>query len=160
LLSYTRILCMVAVVLFFSPITGGSRQDDLPVCSSLPEHGQENQVALAVAPVGDNPGVVCVRVDNGRPESIYYDWAALRLERRWVRLMWSSILRPKDLFPGRQASETQPVLRYIKEKSFRDFFLPSQYNPAPPGIYRVRFRYRLTEQGEEQTLYSETVTIQ
>ncbi|NOT57046.1 MAG: hypothetical protein HOP18_20795 [Deltaproteobacteria bacterium] len=36
-----------------------------------------------------------------------------------------------------------------------DFYRPLPYEPAPPGTYRVRFRYRLTSEGEEQMVYSE-----
>jgi len=160
LLGCTRILCVVAVALFLTPLTSSSRQYDVPVCSSLPDHGPENQVTLSVAPVVDDTGVVCVRVYNGRQDWIFYDWSSLRLERRWFGLVWSSILHPKDLFPDRQGYHVQPVVRYVGGKGFRDFFLPSQYNPVHPGVYRLRFRYRLTEQGEEQTLYSEPFTVQ
>ena len=160
LLGYTEIFCVVAVVLFLTPVTGRSMQYDTPVCSSLPDHGLENQVSLFVSPAADHPGVACARVYNGRQDWIFYGWSSLRLERRWFGLVWSSILHPKDLFSDRQGHEVQPVVRYVGGKSFRDFFLPSQYNPVHPGIYRVRFRYRLTEQGPEQTIYSETLSIQ
>ncbi len=160
LLGYTKILYIVTVVLFLTPVTGRSMQYDVPVCSSLPDHGPENQVSLFVAPVVDHPGVVCARVYNGRPDWIFYGWSYLRLERRWFGLVWSSVLHPKDLFSDRRGYEVQPVVRYVKEKSFSDFFLLSPYDPVHAGSYRVRFRFRLTEQGAEQTVHSETFSIQ
>jgi len=112
--------------------------------------------------VVDHPGIVCVRMYNGRPDGIGYDWSSLRLERRWFGLMWSSLLEVPSLFSTRQRYEIENplIVSYLKGESFRDTFLPSPYEPTRPGIYRVRFRYRLTEQGEEQTVYSETFSIQ
>lgn len=113
-----------------------------------------------VVPALDRPGVMCVRLYNGALDLIHYGLSSLRLERRWFGLVWSSVLHPKDLFSGGRGYGEKPVLRSLQGKSFRDFFFPSQYGSLHSGIYRVRFRYRPIEQGEEQTLYSETVTIQ
>ncbi len=136
----------------------GARHGE-PICPSLPAHGLERQLSLFVAPTTDHPGIVCVRVYNGGPEWISYGWLSLRLERRWFGVVWSSVLHPKDLFPECQGCAVQPVLITVPTGSFRDYFMPSMYASVHAGTYRVRFRYRLAEQEEERTVYSEPFTV-
>jgi len=143
-----------------SPEQVNHAQSDASGCPPLPVHGPEQQVSFFVAPSLDRPGVMCSRLYNGTPALIHYGLSALGIERRWFGLVWSSVLHPKDLFSGGRGYGEKPVLRSLQGNSCRDFFFSSPYGSLHPGIYRVRFRYRATEQGKEQTIYSATVTIQ
>jgi hypothetical protein len=144
--------------IFVPERVSGARPDG-PICPSLPTHGPDHQLSLFVAPTIDRPGIVCVRVYNGRPNGILYDLLSLRLERRWFGLVWSSVLHPKDLFSECRGCGVKPVGRGVAGESFSDFFLPSLYEPVHSGTYRARFRYRVAEQKEEQTVYSENFTV-
>lgn len=145
-------------VLFPVPISGA--QPETLACLLLPTQGPENQVTLFVTPAVDPPEVVCVWIYNGRHDEISYGPLPLQLERRWFGLLWSSLLHPtKDLLSGCPGCMVQPIVRYIKGKSYSDFFLPSLYNHVPPGRYRVLFRYWLAKREEERIVYSEEFTM-
>lgn len=136
-------------------------QPTAPVCPSLPTHGPEQQFSVFVVPTKDRPGIVCVRVYNGMPDTIYYEGDSLRLERRWFRLLW---LPPFQLSFRNRLSGCKPVYilgvdRVVRSGGQFDIYLPSVDEPTPPGTYRVRLQYRLPGQDKEQTVYSEEFAI-
>lgn len=141
-----------------------SRLQEVPACESLPERGPDNAISLLVSRAVDYPGVICVRLYNGTQRFVLYERGAIRLECRWIRLVWVPYFRLSDLlarilglFWGSYEFSVQPVLI---PGGPRDSYLPSPYAPAPPGQYRVRFCYREEpEQKEKQCIYSAPFSI-
>jgi hypothetical protein len=144
-----------------APVAGKSTQPGLPVCESLPEQGPDNEVSLFAAREADRPGVVCVRVYNGMHDAIRYEGNALRLERRWFGLVWLPLTRIRlgDVFRGCKPVFLLGVERAVLPGKLSDSYLPSIYEPASSGTYRVRLRYRLPEQDIEQSVYSKEFTM-
>jgi hypothetical protein len=132
---------------------------EIPVCDLLPEREPDNVVSLRVSRIENHPGIVCVRVYNGTPNFARYEWESIRLERHWFGLVWLPHLSLSDFLlvgRGRLVGGVELVLYPGKH---RDFYSSPFYEPAPPNTYRVRFRYRLTSEEEELTVYSEEFVL-
>lgn len=136
----------------------------VPVCDSLPARGPDNVVAVFVGRIATHPGMVCARLHNGTQETINYGLLSLRLERRWLGIVWSSALRLRDLLPGDPRIAVKLPLFMLRPGEGQDKYVTSLYGPAPPGTYRVRLHYRVypEEDGlkeDERTAYSEAVVL-
>jgi hypothetical protein len=157
----TILLCGVLLLLLLTPVAGKSTQSSLPICESLPEQGPDDTVSLFTAQETGRSGVVCVRVYNGMYEVIRYEGSALQLERRWFGLVWLPLtqMRLGDVFRGCKPGFLLGIERVVLPGTLSDSYLPSIYEPASSGTYRVHLRYRLPEQDIEQSVYSEEFIV-
>jgi hypothetical protein len=134
-------------------------------CPPLPESGPPGQVAIYVAKTQDPPGFVCVRVINGRSESIGHSAPPRVSLQRWEEGKPGQPGQFQD-FPGAYSHpgglDVQQLL--VKWYSPPGMILDEQmpmFQPAPPGRYRVCFTYSVIKQGEqsEHEVCSEEVTL-
>jgi hypothetical protein len=131
-----------------------------PVCQALPARGPARFVSVLLSRTVDRPGIVCVRLYNGTEQVFYYEGNALRLQRRWLGFVWLLYipLSSELLSPGpRSLSLRQPELM---PGVADDTYLPTAYDPALAGRYRIRFCYRAApESREQQCVYSKRFSL-
>ncbi len=130
-----------------------------PECYSLPEQGAKNAIALIATRLQRPPGLACVRVYNGTPKVCDYTPEALRLEGRWFGFVWFPYFGLSDLLSLLLGIPKPLDISSLPPGASRDVYLPSRRTPVSAGTYRVRLRYRLDSEGEEQTVYSKEFVL-
>lgn len=124
-------------------------------CPPLPERGPADVVSLYVEQALDVPGVVCARVINGFSSSIVGAGGYLRLEQ-WEDGKFRDL--DEILFGGAPMiiaadRPSMPAGAVIETR------LPAYGQPAPPGRYRVCFRYISSGHTEIQQGCSTALTL-
>jgi len=131
-----------------------------PMCQALPARGPAHFVSILLSRTTDRPGIVCVRLYNGTEQVFYYEGSALRLQRRWLGFVWLPYIPLSSdlLSPGpRSFALMHPELM---PGAAEDTYLPTVYDPAVGGRYRIRFCYRAApESREQQCVYSKRFSL-
>lgn len=159
---------MLAGVSLGSLLLPGMGKGSFPAyltCPPLPETGPAGQVSIYVVKTQDPPGFVCVRVINGRSESIGHGVPPSVSLQRWEEGKPGQLGQFRD-FPGAYTHlgglEVQQLLvkLYFPPGEVLDEPAP-MFQPAPPGRYRVCFRYdvRGQEEGGKQEVCSEEFSL-
>lgn len=130
-------------------------------CAALPEGGPDNTISISVARVVDQPGVVCARVYNGTYEDLGYAAGAFRLHKSWLWVLWVPYFNLQDvvrsLLPGAPIVAFTGMIDLLPPTGRMDGYLPSfglYHSPAPPGRYRVCFRYLAGKSEDERRVCS------
>src|SRR5712691_657248 len=108
-------------------------------CPPLPEQAAEGTVAVYVAKMQEKLGSVCARAVNGIPPPIGYDGFHLqrRKEGQFHDFTEPMPPMPPGVIIGEDASRFEMVIGSRLDRQF------PRFGPAPPGTYRVCFRYTL-----------------
>jgi hypothetical protein len=122
-----------------------------PGCPRLPVEGVTNKISVYVVKAQVYSGLVCVRVINGLDEPIYSGVIPGRLQQ-WEKRWWWREGQFRDFqdvstLPDGSVVFEPAALFSLPAGAPRDGFLPLSGHPAPPGRYRVCFRYQIERQG-------------
>ncbi len=145
----------VSLLLCCTPVQGRGERMPSEHCPPLPERGPADVVSLYVEQALDVPGVVCARVINGFSSSIVGAGGYLRLEQ-WEDGKFRDV--DEILFGGAPMiiaadRPSMPAGAVIENR------LPAYGQPAPPGRYRVCFRYISSGHTEIQQVCSTALTL-
>ena len=125
-------------------------------CPPLPEQAPECTVAVYVAKMPERPGFVCARAVNGIPPPIGYDGFHLqrREEGQFHDFIEPMPPTPPGVIIGEDAIRFEMVIGSRLDRQF------PRFGPAPPGTYRVCFRYTLHHMiTERQEVCSEEFSL-
>jgi hypothetical protein len=144
------------------PIIGrGEYPSPPPGCPPLPEQGAGNKVSIHVIEALDTPRMVCVRAINGLQEMIGIGGVVFRLQK-WEKRWWrgGQFRDFKETPPSGTLLGATAVLTGMSPGGVFDARLP-HFSPAPPGKYRVCFRYQLQapRHGEPREVCSEEFSL-
>jgi hypothetical protein len=128
----------------------GTDIQPLPGCPQLPEQGVARRVSIHVSKRLDTTELVCVRVINGLSVNVEYGAVAFWLQK-WKETE-GKFLNIED--PDLRGTAVQMVAYMLPAGGILDRYLPSSRQPAPPGRYRVRFRFRTPGQDVDEEVYS------
>ena len=166
--SFSLTPMLVGVFLVGGLLLPSMGKGDFPLyltCPPLPESVAAGQVSLYVAKAQDPSGFVCVRVINGRSESIGHSDPPRVSLQRWEEGKPGQPGQFRD-FPGAyihpEGLDVQQGL--VKWYSPPGAVLDEQtpmFQPAPSGRYRVCFRYDVRGQEErgKQEVCSEEFSL-
>lgn len=134
-----------------------SRLQEEPACESLSDQRADHTVSILVSLLVSHPGSVCVRIVNGAQALITYTIRTLRLERRWLGVLWFPYVRPRDVLSVVGGTTMQDGLPTVLPGVYRDVSLCSPDTPG--GMYRVRLRYRVRGEKGEPTVHSAAFSL-
>lgn len=120
----------------------------------LPEHGSSRDISVHVAQITDRPGVVRALVYNGTDEELAYGATSFSLQKNWLWIIWLPYLDFKDFLFGAKMRAVTPVELLLRMGGRAERYLPRFGKSAPPGRYRVCFRYQVRRSTEEQCVCS------
>jgi len=126
-------------------------------CAPILGQGPKGEVSLYIAKTRERPGRVCVRVINGLSPSVGIGTDAFRLQKRDDGQFRDFRETPPDSIPGIIIGGTADRFEVLAG-NFLDRQLPL-FGPAPPGMYRVCFRYALHASTEEREVCSEEFSL-
>lgn len=154
----------VGILILLFPIVGRSEQGLPSPCPALPKQEPANTVSIHIAKAPNRP-TVCAWVMNGSSVELTYGARALTLQK------WEE--RPGQFSPTPQKWEegkgrfypfgsiggvVSSVAFFLSAGATFSKHLPA-LQPAPPGLYRVCFHFRLAGQKEDQKVCSEEVML-
>jgi hypothetical protein len=97
---------------------------------------------------------------NERDDIITYGVGAVRLERFWLGLFWSSTLHFKNFFRPPQARSVIATGFLLKPGETRDLPVWLEEENISPGWYRARFDFHgMPEAKKLQHAYSEAIWL-
>jgi hypothetical protein len=150
---FSPVIMLAGVALCSFPLPGMGRSGFSSLtCPSLPETALVGQVSIYVARVQDSPGFACVRVINGRSDYIGHGAPPTISLQRWEEEQPGQpgqFQSFPDVYthPGGFEVQQLAVKWYSPPGAVLDEQVP-MFQPAPPGWYRVCFRYEV--QGQEE----------
>ncbi len=160
--QYLRITQGIVAIFFLTiAIDGRSETTGSPTCSFAAKQGLDKQVSVLVSKTVERPALLCARVVNGQENiTITYGLGAVRLERLWCGIVWSSSLHLKDFFWRGQRPFVPAIGFWLKPGGTRDLPVWTEDESVPQGRYRVRFGFRgLPDEKQQQYVYSEAVSL-
>lgn len=131
-------------------LSKGEDVQPLPGCPLLPEQEAVRRVSIHVSKRLDTTDLVCVRVINGLSVDIEYGALAFWLQKWEEREGKFLNIEEPDL----RGTAVQLVAYMLRAGGVLDRYLPHSRQPAPPGRYRARFRFRMPGQSVDDEVYS------
>ena len=162
---YSRsIQSIVVIFLLVIGIDVRSETRESPACSFMAKQGLDKQVSVLVSKTVEHPGVLWARVANGQEDiTIISGYGAVRLERLWFGIVWSSSLHLEDFFRHRQEPWGPLIAFALKPGETRDLPVWTEDENVPPGRYRARFGFLRELPGaknkKQQYMYSEPISL-